>query len=69
MWDLVRDEELVPADSNSFWSEAASIDSALWGQEKKSCSIKKGAIIYAGGRRKASPVYLKLFRNHLLKVI
>jgi Cu+-exporting ATPase len=59
---LVRDEELVPADS-ILLSEAASIDYSFVTGEEVPVPIKKGAIIYAGGRQKGSPVYLTIQKS------
>ena len=59
---LVRDEELVPADS-ILLSDQASIDYSFVTGEEVPVPIYKGSIIYAGGRQKGSPVLLTIQKS------
>jgi len=56
---LVKDEELIPADS-ILLSEQASIDYSFVTGEEVPVPIRKGAVIYAGGRQKGTPVLLTI---------
>lgn len=56
---LVRNEELVPADS-ILLSEKASIDYSFVTGEEVPVTKEKGTVIYAGGRQKGTPVLLTI---------
>ena len=58
----VRNEELVPADS-ILLSDQASIDYSFVTGEEVPVSIKKGTVIYAGGRQKGAPVFLTIQKS------
>ncbi|MDG1276782.1 MAG: heavy metal translocating P-type ATPase metal-binding domain-containing protein [Algoriphagus sp.] len=59
---LVRDEELIPADS-ILLSDQASIDYSFVTGEEVPVTISKGSVIYAGGRQKGSPVLLTIQKS------
>jgi Cu+-exporting ATPase len=59
---LVRNEELIPADS-ILLSDQASIDYSFVTGEEVPVPINKGSIIYAGGRQKGSPVLLTIQKS------
>ncbi len=59
---LVRDEELIPADS-ILLSAGASIDYSFVTGEEIPVPMKKGTLIYAGGRQKGEPVLLTIQKS------
>lgn len=59
---LIRDEELIPADS-ILLDEAASIDYSFVTGEEIPVPKRKGEVIYAGGRQKGEPIMLTIQKS------
>jgi Cu+-exporting ATPase len=59
---LVRDEELIPADS-ILLSASAGIDYSFVTGEEVPVPLQKGALIYAGGRQKGEPILLTIQKS------
>lgn len=59
---LVRDEELIPADS-LLLSESAQVDYSFVTGEEVPVPKRKGELIYAGGRQKGEPVLLTVQKS------
>ncbi|WP_026953463.1 heavy metal translocating P-type ATPase [Algoriphagus mannitolivorans] len=59
---LVRDEELVPADS-ILLSERANIDYSFVTGEEVPVPKQKGELVYAGGRQKGDPIFLTVQKS------
>jgi P-type Cu+ transporter len=59
---LVRDQELIPADS-LLLSDLANIDYSFVTGEEVPVSKQKGELVYAGGRQKGDPVLLTIQKS------
>ncbi|MCS5488802.1 heavy metal translocating P-type ATPase [Algoriphagus limi] len=59
---LVRDEELIPADS-LLLSDSAQIDYSFVTGEEVPVPKRKGELIYAGGRQKGDPILLTIQKS------